>query len=81
MSIILLILGAGVPYYLVLEKNKNLNNEKIFLISSFLLLCAIVISTFVESQYSSMLVTIALLSAIFSIYKATKTTNFYKFGY
>lgn len=81
MSIILLILAAGVPYYLVLEKNKNLNNEKIFLISSFLLLCAIVISTFVESQYSGILVTISLLSAIFSIYKATKTTNFYKFGY
>jgi len=80
-SIILLILAAGVPYYLVLEKNKNLNNEKIFLISSFLLLSAIVISTFVDAQYSSMLVTISLFSAIFSIFKATKTTNFYKFGY
>ena len=81
MSIILLILAAGVPYYLILEKNKKLNNEKIFLISSFLVFCAIVLSSFVDSQYSSLLVIISLLSAIFSIYKATKTTNFYKFGY
>ena len=81
MSIILLILAAGVPYYLILEKNKKLNNEKIFLISSFLLLCAIVISSFIASEYSSLLVIISLLSAMFSIYKATKTTNFYKLGY
>ncbi len=81
MSIILLILAAGVPYYLILEKNKKLNSEKIFLISSFLVLCAIVISSFVTSTYSSLLVIISLLSAIFSIYKATKTTNFYKFSY
>lgn len=81
MSIILLILAAGVPYYLVLEKNKNLNNEKIFLISSFLVLCAIVISSFTASTYSSALVIISLISAVFSIYKASKTTNFYKFGY
>ncbi len=81
MSIILLILAAGVPYYLILEKNKKLNSEKIFLISSFLVLCAIVISSFVTATYSSLLVIISLLSAIFSIYKATKTTNFYKFSY
>ena len=81
MSIILLILAAGVPYYLILEKSKKLSNEKIFLISGFLLLCAIVISSFVASEYSSQLVMVSLLSAIFSIYKASKTTNFYKFGY
>ena len=81
MSIILLILAAGVPYYLILEKSKKLNNEKIFLISGFLLLSAIVISSFVASEYSNQLVVISLLSAIFSIYKASKTTNFYKFGY
>ena len=81
MSIILLILAAGVPYYLVLEKSKKLNNEKIFLISAFLLLCAIVISSFIATEYSSQLVIVSLVSAIFSIYKASKTTNFYKFGY
>ena len=81
MSIMLLILAAGVPYYLILEKSKKLNNEKIFLISGFLLLSAIVISSFVASEYSNQLVVISLLSAIFSIYKASKTTNFYKFGY
>ena len=81
MSIILLILAAGVPYYLILEKSKKLNNEKIFLISAFFLLCAIIISSFVDSKYSSQLLIVSLLSAIFSIYKASKTTNFYKFGY
>jgi hypothetical protein len=81
MSIILLILAAGVPYYLILEKSKKLNNEKIFLISGFLLLCAIVLASFVAGEYSSTLVIVSLLSAIFSIYKASKTTNFYKFSY
>ena len=81
MGLILLILAAGVPYYLVLEKSTKLNSEKIFLISGFLLLCAIVTSSFVTSEYSSPLVIVSLLSAIFSIYKATKTTNFYKLGY
>ena len=47
----------------------------------FLLLCAIGTSLFITSEYSSLLVIISLFSAIFSIYKATKTTNFYKLGY
>lgn len=81
MSIILLVLAAGVPYYLILENSKNLNSEKIFLISSFLLLCAVAISSLAVSEYSSLLVIISLLSALFSIYKATKTTNFYKLSY
>ena len=80
-NIILLILCAGVPYYLVLEKVGKLSSKNIFILSSFLLLCAIVLSSFVESKYDSLLVSISLFSAIVSLYKATKTTNFYKFGY
>lgn len=80
-STILLILAAGVPYYLFLEQSKKLKGEKIFLISAALLLIAIALGSVVETEYSSFLVLVSLLSAIYSIYRATKTTNFYKLGY
>ena len=80
-NIILLILSAGLPYYLVLEKSKKMNSQNIFLLSSFLLLCAIIMSSFLPTHYHSTLIIISLLNSIFSVYKATQTTNFYKLGY
>ena len=81
LDIILLIFAGGVPYYLMLEKSKKFTNKHIFLISTFFLLCAIVLTSFVSSTSSEILVIISFLNAIFAIYKATKTTNFYKLGY
>ena len=80
-SILLFILAAGVPYYIFLEKSETFSSKTIFMISGFLLLCAVVLSLFIPNEHATPLVVVSLLSAIFSIYKATKTTNFYKLGY
>ena len=73
-SIALLILSAGLPYYVLLEKS-GLSSKNIFRLSALLLLGAIVLTLFVPNEHSTPLVVIALASALFSIYKATKTTN------
>lgn len=80
-SVILLILSAGMPYYIFLEKIQKFRSEYIFILSGLLLLSAIIVSSFTTSEYSMSFVLISLTSAMFSIYKATKTTNFYKLGY
>ncbi|QOY55363.1 hypothetical protein HUE87_03750 [Candidatus Sulfurimonas marisnigri] len=80
-DILLLILAAGVPYYIILERVAKLSSKHIFLLSGILLLCAIIFSLFVPHEHAISLVVVSLISAIFSIYKAAKTTNFYKLGY
>ncbi len=80
-NIALFILAAGLPYYILLEKVSLLKSKHIFLISGLLLLGAVVASRFMPNEHSASFVVIALISSIFSIYKATKTTNFYKLGY
>jgi len=80
-SILFLLLAAGVPYYIVLEKNTKLHSKHIFLLSGFLLLCAIILSLYIPNEHHTSLVIISFISALYSIYKATKTTNFYKLGY
>ena len=77
----LFLLAAGLPYYILLEKVKFMKSKYIFLLSGLLLLSAVILSRFVPNEHTESLVTIALLSSIFSIYRATKTTNFYKLGY
>jgi len=80
-NIIFLLLVSGVPYYIFLEKSDKFTSKTIFQLSGFLLLCAIIFSLFVTNEHSQPFTIIAFLSAIYSIYKATKTTNFYKIGY
>lgn len=80
-NVVLLILAAGVPYYVFLEKSGKFSSKQIFLISAFLLLCAVAFSYGVPGDRTPALILIALASALFSIYKATRTTNFYKLGY
>lgn len=80
-DIALLILAGGLPYYILLEKSTRLNSKYIFLLSAFLLLCAVGLSLSVPNEHPTSLIVISLLSAMFSIYRATKTTNFYKLGY
>jgi hypothetical protein len=80
-EIILLLLAGGLPYYVLLEKWTRLSSKHIFLVSSFLLLCAIVFQLYHLTEHSYLLVTVSLFGAAFSIYKATNTTNFYKLGY
>lgn len=75
------ILAAGAPYYILLEKIPMVKSKQIFLFSAFLLLCAVVLSLYIPNEHKAWLVIVSLISAIFSIYQATKTTNFYKLGY
>ena len=80
-TVVLLILSGGIPYYIFLEKSKKVKSEYIFILSGLLLLSAIIVSSYTGSEYSKLCVIISLLTAIYSIYKATQTTNFYRLGY
>ena len=80
-NIVFLLLVSGLPYYIVLEKIDKISSKSIFILSGFLLLCAIILSFFIHNQHSQILVLIAFISALYSIYRATRTTNFYKLGY
>jgi len=80
-DILFLILAAGLPYYIILEKYTQLKSKHIFLLSGFLLLSAVILSLFVANEHHTSLVVVSFISAIFSIYKARQTTNFYKLGY
>ncbi len=77
----LFLLAAGLPYYILLEKVRFMKSKHIFLLSGLLLLSAVIFSRFVPNEHTAPFVIVALLSSLFSIYRATKTTNFYKFGY
>ncbi len=80
-NIIFLLLVSGLPYYIFLEKSAKFTSKSIFQISAFLLLCAIVLSFFIHNEHSETLVLISFISAMYTIYRATKTTNFYKLAY
>ncbi len=80
-NIVLFLLAGGVPYYLFFEKNRSFSAKKIFLLSVLLLLSAIVLSFYISNDHPVSLVVISFISALYSIYKASKTTNFYKLGY
>lgn len=81
MNILMFVLAAGIPYYLLLEKFTHLHSKTIFYISALMLVGAITMSYYVPNTHDIYLVEISFVSALFSIYKATKTTNFYKLGY
>jgi hypothetical protein len=80
-DIVLFILAAGLPYYLLLEKVTFIKSKHIFILSALLLLSAVLISRFIPNEHTAPFVVFAIISSMFSIYKATKTTNFYKLGY
>ncbi|MFW6307452.1 MAG: hypothetical protein ACOC08_02290 [Campylobacterales bacterium] len=80
-NLLLFLLAAGLPYFVFLEKNEKFSSKLIFLISGFSLFCAIVLSLFIHNEHYMVLVLVSFASSIFAIYKATKTTNFYKLGY
>ena len=80
-SILFLILAAGIPYYFILEKLGFVSSKLIFIISALLLVGAIVLSFYMPNEHYMPFVYISFASALFTIYKATKTTNFYRLGY
>lgn len=80
-DILFFLLASGVPYFILLEKSERFESKDIFLISGSMLLCAVLLSLFITNGHATLLVVTSLASAMYAIYKATKTTNFYKLGY
>ncbi len=81
LNIILLFLLAGLPYYMFFEKTKVFKQDKIFLVTVFLFICGVVLSSLYPHDNSEALIVIALITSLFSVYKASKTSNFYKVSY
>lgn len=78
---ILLLLFAGIPYYLFFEKTNILGKEKIFYLSSLLVVFGMIFSHQYPHTAPTLIAVIALIAALFSLYKANKTTNLYKLAY
>ncbi len=78
---ILLFLFAGVPYYVYFEKTKSLGKEKIFFLSAFFVICGMIVSSIFPQEPCILVIIVALLASLFSLYKAKKTTNLYKLSY
>ena len=80
-DLILLFLLAGVPYYLIFEKNNILSKEKIFYLSAILVICGMVVSHTLSQTVSMPVIIVALIASVFSLYKANRTYNLYKLAY
>lgn len=80
-DLILLFLLAGVPYYLIFEKNNILGKEKIFYLSAILVICGMVVSHTLSQTVSMPVIIVALIASVFSLYKANRTYNLYKLAY
>lgn len=78
---ILLLLFAGIPYYLFFEKTNILGKEKIFYLSSLLVIAGMILSHQSLQTASTPIAIVALVASLFSLYKANKTTNLYKLAY
>ena len=81
LDFILLLLFAGIPYYLLFEKTNILGKEKIFYLSSLLVICGMILSHQSPQIVSTPIAIVALVASLFSLYKANKTTNLYKLAY
>ncbi|MBT8349262.1 MAG: hypothetical protein HKP62_07455, partial [Sulfurovum sp.] len=80
-DLILLLLFAGIPYYLFFEKTNLLGKEKIFYLSSLLVICGMILSHQLTQAASTPIAIIALIASLFSLYKSNQTTNLYKLAY
>ncbi|MBN2815706.1 MAG: hypothetical protein JXQ67_03430 [Campylobacterales bacterium] len=80
-NILLLLLGGGIPYFFLLERSNKFSSKSIFILSWTLLLTAVVLTFFIDKSHTTPFVIVSFLSALYAIYKATQTTNFYKLGY
>jgi hypothetical protein len=81
MHFTLLILFAGVPYFLLLEKSEKVRPDKVFLFSVLLLIIGLCLASSFPIESSTPFVTVAFVSALLAFLRATKTTNFYKLSY
>lgn len=80
-ELLLLFLLAGVPYYFFFEKVGYIKKDKLFLLSALLVIIAMILATnmnFVASIYTKIAI---VVTSLYSLYKAHKTTNLYKLTY
>lgn len=77
MEILLLVLLAGVPYYLLIEKALG---KYTFFVSASLLVIGLMLMllTGIDCSQNKLCILVAILTSVFTIYKALKTTNLYK---
>lgn len=80
-EILLLLLLAGIPYYLLFEKTNWIKKEHIFLLSGLLLLVGMILEYLFDHVPSTPFIVIALLSSIYTLYQANKTNNLYRLTY
>jgi len=78
---ILLILFAGIPYFLLVEKSKYFKPDSIFIFSALLLFIGLCVNLAFPKELPTPFATVAFVSALLAFLKATKTTNFYKLSY
>ncbi len=78
MEILILLLLAGLPYYVFFEKRYYKN---LFFIFSFLLFVGLSALLLMNIKCNSICTLVALITSIFTTYKAIKTHNFYKLSY
>ncbi len=78
---ILFLMLGGLPYYLYLEQSKKFAHNHIFLLSGTITLIGLVIYSQLSYTLASPFLIIALVSALYALYRANKTTNLYKTAY
>jgi len=81
LDFILLVLFAGMPYYILFEKGEIVPKEKLFILSSVMLIVGMVLSYLIPHQISMPFEIVAFILSLFSFYKAEKTNNLYKLTY
>jgi hypothetical protein len=82
-ELLLLILFAGVPYYLILESIKGVGAKWIFWVSATLMVLGILLVVFDKTplRMSEDLMLVALFNALLALYKGIKSTNLYRLSY
>jgi hypothetical protein len=79
-DILLFILFAGIPYFVLFENTLSYKPKNVLFISMLLLLAGIVVSSINPIKFDETFIVLALFTSIFATYKAFNTTNFYRFG-
>lgn len=77
-DLILLILFAGVPYYLFFERSGVLKKGTTFLLSALLVIAGMAICCTLNPEVSVPFILATLAVSLYSLYKANRTTNLYK---
>jgi len=80
-SLLILLLFGGVPYYVLLERGGKVNSAVVLLITVILFIIGIFVHDSIGFESSDLFSSIALSSGFYTMYRASKVTNFYKMGY